>query len=147
MVFTNPLINMSQAAAEMAGLEDFATIQLNAPFSLTLQPSFLSLFNEFLLPNAVVSDVQRRLALIDSCSFRFHGIAGWSALHRHLAAHTRRQLRDGVQARRTPRPPYPRPGQRTAHRICRGAILLQRRWRDERHPGVAEQYLACESPD
>ncbi|KAH9893386.1 FAD-binding domain-containing protein [Cubamyces lactineus] len=53
MVFTNPLINMSQAAAEMAGLEDFATNQLNAPFSLTLQPSFLSLFNEFLLPNAV----------------------------------------------------------------------------------------------
>ncbi|KAI0333866.1 FAD-binding domain-containing protein [Cubamyces sp. BRFM 1775] len=53
IVFTNPLINMSQATAEMAGLEAFATNQLKVPFSLTLQPTFLSLFNEFLLPNGV----------------------------------------------------------------------------------------------
>ena len=45
---------MTQAAAEMAEMQSFATQELGATFSLTLQPSFLSFFNTFLLTTGVV---------------------------------------------------------------------------------------------
>ena len=57
MIFTNPLIDMPQAAAEMSELEEFVTKEFNAPFSLTLQATFPSFANEFLLNNTVVSTV------------------------------------------------------------------------------------------
>ena len=57
MVFTNPLINMSQAAKEMETLKGFAA-SVNATYSLTLQPSFLAFFNAFLLKTGVVCDLQ-----------------------------------------------------------------------------------------
>lgn len=55
MIFVNPLLNMSEAAAQMQELKAFATKTLGATFSLSLQPDFLSFFNEFLLDTGVVS--------------------------------------------------------------------------------------------
>ncbi|RPD52974.1 FAD-binding domain-containing protein [Lentinus tigrinus ALCF2SS1-7] len=53
MIFANPLLNMSQAEQEMASLKQFVTTTLGATFSLTLQPSFLTFFNNFLLTTGV----------------------------------------------------------------------------------------------
>ena len=58
MIFANPLLNMSQAEQEMASLQQFVTQSLGATFSLTLQPSFLTFFNNFLLKTGVVSTAQ-----------------------------------------------------------------------------------------
>ena len=58
MIFANPLLNMSQAEQEMASLKQFVTHSLGATFSLTLQPSFLTFFNNFLLKTGVVSTAQ-----------------------------------------------------------------------------------------
>ncbi|KAI0353743.1 FAD-binding domain-containing protein [Trametes cingulata] len=53
MILVNPLLNLSQAASEMEELRSFVTEELGATFSLTLQPTFLSFFNEFLLTTGV----------------------------------------------------------------------------------------------
>ncbi|OJT09758.1 hypothetical protein TRAPUB_13717, partial [Trametes pubescens] len=53
MIFVNPLLDMSEAAAQMQELKTFSTKTLGATFSLSLQPDFLSFFNEFLLDTGV----------------------------------------------------------------------------------------------
>ncbi|TFY55055.1 hypothetical protein EVJ58_g8490 [Rhodofomes roseus] len=53
MLFVNPFLSMAQAEEQMASLQQFVTTNLGATFTLTLQPSFLTMFNNFLLPPAL----------------------------------------------------------------------------------------------
>ncbi|KAI0750023.1 hypothetical protein C8Q80DRAFT_1101175 [Daedaleopsis nitida] len=46
-IYANPLISISQAALEMASMQDFVTNTLNGTFSLSLQASYLTFANNF----------------------------------------------------------------------------------------------------
>lgn len=54
MIFANPLLNASAAEQSLQGLKTFVTQTLGGNFSVTIEPSYLSFYNDFLRNNEVV---------------------------------------------------------------------------------------------
>ena len=68
-IFANPFLNLTQAANEMASLQDFVTNVMNGTFTLSFHPSFLSFLNMYGTTLGTIVSLRREFcASCDHCT-------------------------------------------------------------------------------